>query len=127
MTDLYVIKKYWIHQSRNTSIINMSSSNAPSNNFEEDSTKDEHPEDGCSPSGQGRKLTPLPLSNPGAKPGQNQAAVHKLSTTLEEEDELDNDLNENRNQQQVATTLPKNSIASASSTNSTPVNENGKT
>ena len=74
MTDLYVIKKYWIHQSRNTSIINMSSSNAPSNNFEEDSTKDEHPEDGCSPSGQGRKLTPLPLSNPGAKPGQNQVS-----------------------------------------------------
>ena len=52
----------------------MSSSNPPSNNFEEDPTKDEHPEDGCSPSGQGRKLTPLPLSNPGAKPGQNQVS-----------------------------------------------------
>jgi len=103
----------------------MSSSNPPSNNFEEDPTKDEHPEDGCSPSGQGRKLTPLPLSNPGAKPGQNQAAVHKLSTTLEEENEIENDLNEIRNQQQDSSNLPKNSISST--TNSSALNENGKT
>ena len=74
MSDLYIITKHWIHQSQNTFTINMSSSNPPSNNFEEDPTKDEHPEDGCSPSGQGRKLTPLPLSNPGAKPGQNQVS-----------------------------------------------------
>ena len=52
----------------------MSSSNPPSNNSEEDSTKDEYQEGEYSPSGQGRKLTPLPLSNPGAKPGQNQVS-----------------------------------------------------
>ena len=50
----------------------MSSSNPPSNNSEEEATKDEHREDVGSSTGQGRKLTPLPLSNPGAKPGQNQ-------------------------------------------------------
>jgi len=110
----------------------MSSSNPPSNNCEEDNTKDEHREDAGTPTGQGRKLTPLPISNPGAKPGQNQAAVHKLSTTLEEEDELENDLNENWNQQQAPSNLPKNSISSASSTNSSiglsqNPNENGKT
>ena len=52
----------------------MSSSNPPSNNSEEESTKDEHREDVGSSTGQGRKLTPLPLSNPGAKPGQNQVS-----------------------------------------------------
>ena len=49
----------------------MSSSNPPSNHSEEEATKDEHREDVGSSTGQGRKLTPLPLSNPGAKPGQN--------------------------------------------------------
>ena len=52
----------------------MSSSNPPSNNCEEDNTKDEHREDAGTPTGQGRKLTPLPISNPGAKPGQNQVS-----------------------------------------------------
>jgi len=103
----------------------MSSSNPPSNNSEEEATKDEHREDVGSSTGQGRKLTPLPLSNPGAKPGQNQAAVHKLSTTLEEEDEIENDLNENRNQQHDSSNQPKNSISST--TNSAALNENGMT
>jgi len=112
--------------------VKMSSSNPPPNNFEEETTKDENHENAGLAPGQGRKLTPLPISNPGAKPGQNQAAVHKLSTTLEEEDELENDLNENRNQQQALSNLPKNSISSASSTNSSigsaqNQNENGKT
>ena len=52
----------------------MSSSNPPANNSEEEATKDEHREDVGSSTGQGRKLTPLPLSNPGAKPGQNQVS-----------------------------------------------------
>ena len=54
--------------------VNMSSSNPPSNNCEEDNTKDEHKEDAGTASGQGRKLTPLPISNPGAKPGHNQVS-----------------------------------------------------
>ena len=71
----------------------MSSSNPPSNNFEEDPTKDEHPEDGCSPSGQGRKLTPLPLSNPGAKPGQNQvSSFGRLGSIYSEEFSRNNGL-----------------------------------
>lgn len=96
----------------------MSSSNTSTKNSSEESTKAEQQEEMSSTSNQGRKLTPLPITNPNAKPGQNQAAVHKLSTTMEEEDELEVDSNENRSQP-VQSNVPKSSISSASSCNST--------
>jgi len=95
----------------------MSSSNTSIKNSSEESTKVEQQEDMSSSSGSGRKLTPLPITNPNAKPGQNQAAVHKLSTTMEEEDELEVDSNENRSQP-IQSNVPKNSISPASSCNS---------
>lgn len=114
----------------------MSSSNTTNKKSSEEQTKVDQQDvvdasSTTSPSsGGGRKLTPLPLTNPTAKPGQNQAAVHKLSTTMEEEDELDIDSNENRNQP-IQHNLPKTSISSASQINcsgaATNSNENGNT
>jgi len=109
----------------------MSSSSNSNKTSSEETTKTV---DDGSPSygSNGRKLTPLPITTPNAKPGQNQAAVHKLSTTLEEEDELEMDSNENRNQA-TQQNLPKNNISSASlitstSTGSSPnANEKGNT
>ena len=54
----------------------MSSSNTTNKKSSEEQTKvDQHEGDASSSSpscGGGRKLTPLPLTNPTAKPGQNQ-------------------------------------------------------
>jgi len=112
----------------------MSSSSTSNKNCSEEATKTGQGDDGNPSYGSnGRKLTPLPITTPNAKPGQNQAAVHKLSTTLEEEDELDIEVsNENRNQT-IQQNLPKNSISSASLITSAPTgsspntNENGNT
>jgi hypothetical protein len=108
----------------------MSSSATSNKNSSEETTKVEQTQEMESSSKGGRKLTPLPLNTASTKPGQSQAAVHKLSTTLEEEDELEIDSNENRNEP-VQSHLPKNSNSSFSAVNSTGsapnTKENGNT